>query len=781
MPAIAFFALLSCTPAQQSPGDDHDSYRTEIRWTSYGIPHVKANDFASLGYGFAYATATDAVCVIARDIVMVNGRLAAFMGPENGNLESDIFHRALLTDDRLQRFATAIPEENRRYNEGYVAGYNRYLRDHEGKLPASCNGKPWVRPMLTEDIARLMTGVGIRYGLGRFQNDMARARPPGETVAAGDTRFSLEAGLGSNGVAFGKDVSDSGRGILLGNPHYPWRGSSRFHLIHTTIPGVLDTMGVSLYTTNAVSIGFNKDVAWTHTVSTALRFTLYELTLNPDNPLKYRYDDEYRAMNVQSVSVDVVNANGERSTEQHAVYMTHYGPVIVSDQLPWSGSTAYAIRDAVIDNTEAAATYSALGVAKSVDDIEAAISRQGVFWTNTIATDKYGTAFYADISTTPDVDKELLDNCRVQVESVPEFVVMLDGARSECEWKIDPQSHVAGTLPADAMPRIRRGDYVTNSNDSYWLTNPAAPLEGYSPIIGAERTERSLRTRAGLAFVREQLASGKKVTADDLRTIIYSQRDYGAELLLDDVLKVCGEPTVVTLEEDRHVDIAASCRVLGAWDRTANVDSRGMHVWTEFWRVANRIPALHAVPFDADDPVNTPRGIALDKPAVRKAVRLALAEGQTVLEDAGIALDARWGDIQYALRHEEKIEIPGGQGWAGMFSVIIANLNKDRGYNPILHGNSYIQVISWDASGQVRPSGMLTYSQSQEPESPHYADLTELYSEGRWVEFPFTEEQILADPKLQTLELTEAYQDSLADTGVSASATRADAETGSVN
>ena len=43
-----------------------DGYDTQIRWTSYGIPHVKANDWGSLGYGFAYATATDAICVIAR-------------------------------------------------------------------------------------------------------------------------------------------------------------------------------------------------------------------------------------------------------------------------------------------------------------------------------------------------------------------------------------------------------------------------------------------------------------------------------------------------------------------------------------------------------------------------------------------------------------------------------------------------------------------------------------------------------------------------------------------
>jgi len=87
--------------------------------------------------------------------------------------------------------------------------------------------------------------------------------------------------------------------------------------------------------------------------------------------------------------------------------------------------------------------------------------------------------------------------------------------------------------------------------------------------------------------------------------------------------------------------------------------------------------------------------------------------------------------------------------------MIVASLSKDQGYNPIVHGNSYIQVISWDKDGRLRPSGILTYSQSQEPESAHYSDLTELYSRGEWVNFPFTEEEILADPNLVVLTLTE--------------------------
>ena len=748
--AFVWTSLVACSSDKSATGDSAaDGYKAQIRWTSYGIPHVKADNWAGLGYGFAYATATDAVCVIARDLVMVNGNMASYWGNENGNVASDVFHRALLTEKRLQRFAAAQSDDLKQYAAGYVAGYNRYLTDHVDSLPASCNGKPWIRPMVAEDVARLNVGVAIRYGIGRFKNDMTRSQPPGDKVASGDTSFALEAGLGSNAVAFGKGVTATGRGILLGNPHYPWHGSSRFHLIHTTIPDVIDVMGVSLSTTPAVSLGFNKDIAWTHTVSTALRSTVYELTLNPTNSLEYRYGDGYRPIETRTLNIAVKQADGTTKTEQHTVYSTHYGPVVVSDQLPWTSGTAYAIRDAVIDNTAGNSTYAALSVAKSVDDVEAAISKQGVYWTNTIAADRNGTVFYADISTTPNIDAELLADCRVANDAVPGYVVILNGADPACEWKSDARSAVEGALPPQKMPRIRRDDYVTNSNDSYWLTNPAAPLEGYSPIIGPERTARTLRTRAGLSFVGEALAGGAKVTSDDLRGILYSQRNFGAELLLDDVLKVC-DGSVAGIER--------ACAVLTKWDRTANIDSVGNHVWTEFWKLARRTKDLYVNPFDPADPVNTPNGIAVERPAVKDAVIKALAGSLAVLDEAGIAADARWGDIQYAERGGRKIPIPGGQGWAGMFSVIVANLNKDKGYTPIMHGNSYIQVISWDEDGKLKAGGMLTYSQSEEADSAHYSDLTELYSRGEWIDFPFSESEILSDPELKTLELTEAFE-----------------------
>ena len=128
---------------------------------------------------------------------------------------------------------------------------------------------------------------------------------------------------------------------------------------------------------------------------------------------------------------------------------------------------------------------------------------------------------------------------------------------------------------------------------------------------------------------------------------------------------------------------------------------------------------------------------------------------QTKLQDTGLALDARWGDVQFAERNGERIGVPGAIGGHGVFSYIVTDFTEGKGYTPILHGNSYIQIVGWDEAGNLDARGLLTYSQSPEPDSPHYADQTKLYSRGELLAFPFTEEEILADPELRIVTLRE--------------------------
>src|SRR3954453_17891552 len=81
-------------------------YDVTITRTEYGIPHIRAKNFASLGYGYGYAFAQDNLCTMAADYITVEGRRSRWFGPAasyqmrgNGvtvsNFDSDIFWTTL--------------------------------------------------------------------------------------------------------------------------------------------------------------------------------------------------------------------------------------------------------------------------------------------------------------------------------------------------------------------------------------------------------------------------------------------------------------------------------------------------------------------------------------------------------------------------------------------------------------------------------------------------------------------------------------------------------------
>ncbi len=132
----------------------------------------------------------------------------------------------------------------------------------------------------------------------------------------------------------------------------------------------------------------------------------------------------------------------------------------------------------------------------------------------------------------------------------------------------------------------------------------------------------------------------------------------------------------------------------------------------------------------------------------------SLLEGARALQDAGVALDAPWGEVQFLERNGVNVPIHGGDGNTGVFGAISASLSEGGYANP-RQGNSYIQVVTWDESDCPIADTILTHSQSTDPASPHYGDQTPEYADKRWVRFPFCAEDIAAQQIGETLVLEE--------------------------
>jgi len=201
-------------------------------------------------------------------------------------------------------------------------------------------------------------------------------------------------------------------------------------------------------------------------------------------------------------------------------------------------------------------------------------------------------------------------------------------------------------------------------------------------------------------------------------------------------------PGVLTLcnEEDNTVngvDVSEACAILLAWDATNDPDRVGPHIWRELYSNISGTPNLYAVPFAVNDPVNTPRDLNTGDATVRSAVMSGLADAVQTLSNASIPLARTWGSVHFDTRDGETFPIHGGRGGSGVYNAISSGgLIDGVGYTPIFAGSSYIQAVRWDKGWPV-VEAIVTYSQSTDPDSPHFSDMTQVFSDQGWVKFPF--------------------------------------------
>ncbi len=755
MTTLASLVLAACGTAP-SPG----SRAVTIERTTHGVAHITAPDLESLAHGTAYAHAQDNVCQTAQQLVTVRGERARTFGGGTAsgqlglrvlpNEQIDLFIAAHMNDAALDKAWSKASPDAQRMARGYVAGYNRYLSDHSSRLPKACAGQPWVRPMTVTDYRRLAEVSAVQAGIAALADAMLAARPPAPAAAAlepaainlADAAQALrEAGLldspfGSNAWAFGRDSTANGSGLLLGNPHFPWLGVNRFWQMHLTVPGVLDVMGASIGHSPIVQIGFNKDVAWSHTVSTGKRFTLHELTLAAGDPTAYVVDGQTLKMTPRTLNIEVRAADGSTQQKTTTVWATRWGPVIVNPRagLNWTAKTAYALQDANSGNARSTDTWLAFNRATRVQDMQAAMANLGIPWVNTIAADRHGNAMVADVSVVPDVDAAQLERCAPSAPAKALLraagLVVLDGSKSACDWRRDASSPVPGLTPLARMPVIVRSDWVQNSNDSYVHTHPQARVDGISPLVGDASVQR-VRTRSSLFEIPLMLADGKATPAR-VQQQLFGNRNFMARAVLPDLLAACSaQPPAAAEARD-------ACSALRGWDRTSDSNARGAHLFREFWRTARAVPGIHRVPFDSANIVSTPAGLKMDDPAVAAKVWESLAQAATKVRNAGFALDATLASVQRPAITDADIGLHGGDEIEG----VLNNLG-DRGapgIGPrgirIDYGTSYVQTVTFDARGPVAHA-LLTYGQSTDPASPHATDQLRLFAAKQWPALPF--------------------------------------------
>ncbi|MFI6087970.1 penicillin acylase family protein [Streptomyces sp. NPDC051218] len=785
-------ALLPSSAATAGAADARDAgpsgggLSATVRYTQYGIPHILAKDYENLGFGTGWAQAADQVCTLAEGYVTVRGERSRYFGADGKpdgslssattNLSSDLYFGGVrdthTVEKLLEQPAPAGPSAtSKKLMRGFAAGYNAWLKQNRVTDPA-CKGAKWLRPITSLDVARQGFAVQVLGGQGRGIDGITAAQPPSvkdrdrapdpeRTAKEARELFSAEeAVMGSNAVAFSGRTTANGKGLLLGNPHYPWQGGRRFWQSQQTIPGELNVSGGSLLGTSVVNIGFNGDVAWSHTVATGVTLNLHQLTLAPGDPTTYLVDGKREKMTQRTVEVPVKGGPPVTRTQ----WWTRYGPVTTGLgaqlPLPWSAKTAYALNDPNATNMRGSDTDLGFGKARSTGGVLKALrDTQGLPWVNTVAADREGHSLLSQSQVLPRITDDLAQRCSTDLGKVTypaSGVAVLDGSRGACAIGSDKDAVQPGIFGPSKMPTLKNAPYAENSNDSAWLTNADRPITGYERIFGTIGTQRSMRTRGAIEDVAAMAKKGG-LTVKDLQKQQFANRAPAGDLAADDAARACAALPggTATSSDGKVVDVRKACAALKAWDHGMDTDSKGALLFDRFWRkLVAAVPnaELWKVPFSAADPVRTPNTLNTAAPGFSTALADTVAE----LKGAGIALDAPLGRNQFVVRGSDRLPIHGGTESIGVWNKVEPVWDaKGGGYTEVAHGSSHIQAVGWDKSRCPKARTLLTYSQSSNPNSPHYSDQTRLYSDERWVTSRFCEKDILGDPKLKVVKVRQ--------------------------
>jgi acyl-homoserine-lactone acylase len=798
--AATLVAICCSGPAGAEPAL---SRQVTIVRDAAGIPHITARSFLALGYGEGWAFAQDNLCTFANDIVTLEGERSRYFGPRGlavnysagvaeSNLQSDLFWKYVAATGVVHRELQArapdglLPQVREVY-EGWIDAYNAYLRSGRLNDPA-CKGKPWVRPINLTDMILRGVQITTEGSSQQFIPGIDAATPPASAPAPRAPRGasspsrsglrslarqldSSQQATGSNGIGIGSRDTRSGAGMVLANPHFPWRGTERFWMTQLDVPGQYDMEGGTLEGFPLVGIGFNRHIAWTHTVSTDRRFVVYQLALVPGHPTEYMLNGRPLRMGELHVTVHY-----GRTWLYHTFYTTRWGVVADESQADyeWTPSTAYAIDDITFGiGARAADEYFEMGRATSVRDlyrVQAKWLANPTF--NTIAADDTGEAYYGDVGATPAVSAAEIRACTPA--GIPQLVyeaarvITLDGATTRCAPADERGTPQPGIFSARQLPHLFRRDYVENSNDSYWLANPAHPLTGFSPIIGLTGTEQNNRTRLGNALIAARVAGtdglGRpKFTIATLQRMWEGDESELARLVLPALITDCRAHRLAAASDGALIDLQGACAALADWNGTGRLDARGGWLFS-VWADLDTDSDFYATPFNPTDPLGTPTGLNTGSSA--QPLRW-LADAVQNLRAHHVALDASYRQVQYSIQ-TRAIPIPGCYGESegsgqdmGCFNAIYApdgtpaTAGPVNGgpYGQVNEGSSLVMTTELTRRGPVS-EGILTYSQATDPRSRWYENMTRLYSEGRWVALPYTAWELRRDHPLRPLVLS---------------------------
>ena len=657
---------------------DELASKAVIRRDRFGVPHILADTEEAAAYAHGYATAEDHGAELARLFLRAQGALASVFGEQF--VEQDMRTRTLGIHETAEARFNELPPFMQRILGAYAAGYDFFLLHHRAEFP------DWATPVTAVDVLAHCRAVLLL--------DFSLDLTPWDQAA--------HAGNGSTMWAIGHSLSKSGHGMLLANPHVPWEGSTVFHELQITVPGVINVSGATFIGLPVVTIGFNESLGWSHTVNEVHADDVYELTLDASHT-HYAYDGGWLPLQPRTISV-AVRSGSELQTRTRTVLFSHYGPVIRVED-----NKAYAFKSASLADVNFLTQYNSMGKASSLHAFLDALNMQQLPMFNVAYADRDGNIWYAF-------------NGRIPIRPTGyNWAGPVPGNTSKTEW--------FAMRPLDELPQLLnpKTGYVQNCNDAPWYTNLQQQIDPgpYADYIGQTGGSLGWRSQESLRI----LSSEHEFTLDKLKAY-----KFDSEILIADRLK--DELLSLIKTRDNNEQWREATRILKSWDNHADVNSHGATLffvwWAEYYKLTQK---PFKTPWSSDDPIGTPKGIS-DPTLAVEAFGNAIAN----LTKRYGKLDVPWGDT-HRLRHGN-LDLP-----LNGTPLTLGNLMyrpTPEGKFVAVGGDSFVLAVEFTEAGPQAYT-VVPFSESADPKSQHFNDQASLYANKQYKPSWYEERDIAAN------------------------------------
>ena len=658
---------------------------------TWGVPHVYADDLSQAAYALGYAQAEDRLDDIFINIRTATGTMAEVFGPEH--VQQDYVMKLLKNAELCERYWETAPSHIRKMGDRFMQGVAQYLKEHPERRPAFATELHGWQCMA---VARAM---GLFFTFEDIMGELRR-----KPKAAG--------GIGSNAFAIAPSRSAEGCAIHMADPHLEWKGMAVFY--EARVHGGEDGQcGFWVVGSPLPITGHTTHVAWANTLGSPDTSDVYMVKLNPENPLQYQYNGEWRDFDVTMIRVDV---KGQPAVEKPALYSIH-GPVIEEPD-PAVG-IAYCAASPYIEATGSFEALYRLTTARSCDEFYKALGMNQITGLNSVSADRDGNILYVRSGCTP-----------IRPKGDYDWSAPVPGGSDATRWL--GIHDIADLVQIKNPPQ----GYFTNCNTAPSVMMKDSPLtrDKYLPYI--YNLSREAMTPRG-ERLRQLLDPDDSVTKEEAMAYTVDVYDILAEPW-QQALRAAMASVGASRESD--AEFMKAVNAILEWDGQFTRESKTAPI-VRYWREKcdKAIPVMDIAnrkPLGKDDQAKL-----LDLLAA------ALAEMKAKYG----AQEVTWGDINRIGRSGKTFPCPGAElgGWSQktmtetVFDVGSREEPEGSGQYVAFAGSSAILLSFLHADG-IESYSLCNWGQSADPESPHHVDQAErLYAERKFKPTWFRKEDLL--------------------------------------